>query len=413
MKVLHINTSDSSGGAAIAAFRLHSAMLSNGINSTYLCLNKTKNDDINVITIDRNSRYKSQLIDFTKSIFFNKFFISNTKIGLFSNMEIGLSINKIVDINSYDIIYIHWINNSFISLKGLKKIIKSGKKIFWFLHDMFPITGGCHHSFDCSAYQYGCGNCIYLKNRKKYDFSHKQLFLKKIIINNKKNFSFISPSKWLYECALKSPVTKGCAVYQIPNLLNPRIYNKLNMDHCREVLGLPKDKKLILFGADYALINPYKGFSYLQESLNILKNENLLPDCNINLVVFGSSYNREIEKQLPYPVIFMGYLHDSYTLNALYNASDVFCIPSLAEAFGQTALEAIFTHTPVVGFDIGGIPDIINSNVGYLAKYKDSHDFANGIAKCLTKNDFNFYGIEKFNQENVLNEHIKIWENNN
>ena len=71
MKVLHINTSDSSGGAAIAAFRLHSAMLSNGINSTYLCLNKTKNDDINVITIDRNSRYKSQLIDFTKSIFFN------------------------------------------------------------------------------------------------------------------------------------------------------------------------------------------------------------------------------------------------------------------------------------------------------------------------------------------------------
>lgn len=412
MKVLHINTSDTTGGAAIAAFRLHKAMLEDGIDSTFFCLNRTINDDERILTVSKKIKILSRSLDLAKQIAFRKNCLSSKK-GLFSNFFHGHKISKEINISQYDIIYIHWVNGNFLSFNALAEILKTGKQVYWFMHDMFPITGGCHHSFECKEYEQKCGSCPYLKNTNQKDFSFRQLNKKKKLLKKYRNLSFVAPSRWLYECAKYSGISKECGVrvFHVPNLLDSKNFKPMDKYFCRIALNIPQDKKVILFGADGALVNPYKGFDYLEKSMSILSKNPKIRNEDILLVIFGSSYNSEIEKRLPFQTKFMGYLHDSAALNLLYNASDVFCIPSLAEAFGQTALEAVFCKTPAVGFNVGGIPDVVNNDTGYLAEYKDSVDFAEGISKILLGEiDFNFENITQYEACKVAERHKMMWK---
>lgn len=413
MKILHINTSDTAGGAAIAAMRLHKAMLAAGIDSTFFCFNRTINDDERILTVDKITKLRSRTLDVAKRMVFNKRYVSSS-MGLFSNMKQGYKLGKFVNLNDYDVIYIHWVNGGFLSLNGLEEICKTGKKIFWFMHDMFPITGGCHHSYTCTLYRYNCGDggCHYMKNFKSpRSFAYKQLKLKHKILDKYTNLSFVAPSKWLYECSKASSLGQKHAVYHIPNLLDENVFRPLDKAFCRQVLNLPKDKKIVLFGADSALTNPYKGFEYLVKALQKLKEDSGIKDEEILLVIFGSSENSEIKMRLALPCHFFGYLHDTYSLNLLYNAADVFCMPSLAEAFGQTALESIFCGTPVVAFDVGGLPDFVSEKTGYLAKYEDADDFASGIEACLQCGRIdNESMIEMCKAERVVKKHCEMWK---
>ena len=409
MKILHINTSDTAGGAAIAAMRLHKAMLAAGIDSTFFCLNRTINDDERILTVDKKTKMKTRTVDLAQQMLFRKAVLSDAR-GLFSNMKLGYKLSKFVNLDDYDVIYIHWVNGGFLSLKGLEEICKTGKKIFWFMHDMFPITGGCHHSFDCKRYTQNCGECPYMKHSCKSDFSYKQLKLKHKTLEKYPNLSFISPSKWLYECTKSSSLAKGHNVYHIPNLLDPAVFRPLEKDFCREVLNLPKDKKIILFGADSALTNPYKGFEYLVKAMGKFKTDSHIKADELLLVIFGSSYNKTIDDLLPFETRFMGALHDGIAISLLYNSASVFCIPSVAENFANTILEAINCHTPVVGFNVGGIPDIVGTDTGYLAEYKNADDFAKGISYVLdNENTFTFKKLEEIKVEDLLKKHEKLF----
>lgn len=414
MKVLHINTSDTAGGAAIAAFRLHKAMLEAGIDSRFFCLNRIINDDERILTVSKKTKILSRTLDLAKQVAFRKNRLSSKK-GLFSNFFQGHKISKEINISQYDVIYIHWVNGSFLSFNALAEILKTEKQTYWFMHDMFPITGGCHYSFECKEYEKKCGSCSYLKNKNKKDFSFKQLNKKKKLLKKYKNLSFVAPSRWLYECAKASAISKECGirVFHVPNLLNSKTFKPMDKYFCRNALNIPQDKKVILFGADGALVNPYKGFDYLEKALAILNKNQKINNEDILLVIFGSSYNSRIEKCLPFKTKFTGYLHDSATLNLLYNASDVFCIPSLAENFANTILESVFCKTPVVGFNVGGIPDVVNNETGYLAEYKNSADFAEGISKILLGEiNPNFVNINQYEACKVVERHKMMWKNN-
>lgn len=378
MKVLHINTSSTKGGAAIAAYRLHLEMRKRGIDSTFFSFEELRTS--NYISVSLLSRYLIFPVIKIKNILFRKKFLDSKKKGLFSNLNYGLHLNLKKVISDYDVIYIHWINGGFLSLHSLESILASGKKIFWFMHDMFPITGGCHHSFECTGYQKLCGNCSYLKKQSKYDFSYRQINRKLKLLNKFNNVSFIAPSKWLYNVTSLSTIAKTHKVLCIPNVLDENIFKKLDKNSCRLLFNIPQDYKIILFGADSALTNPYKGFSYFIDALKNLSNA-----CNekIMVVIFGAEKVISIEKDIPYETLFLGSLRDNYTLAALYNSADVFCIPSLAENYANTILEALHCETPVVGFNIGGIPDLVSNKTGYLAEYKNSQDFSYGIKKVL------------------------------
>lgn len=413
MKILHINTGDTAGGAAIAAMRLHKAMLANGLNSTFFCLNRTINDDERILTVGRIAKQKGRAVSIIREAFFRKMTLSDVK-GLFSNMRLGYKIGAFVNLNDFDVIYIHWVNGGFLSLSGLEEICKTDKKVFWFMHDMFPITGGCHHSYACSLYRYNCGDggCYYMKNPKfVHSFAYRQLKAKHRVLDKYPNLSFVAPSKWLYECAKSSSLAKGHSVYYLPNLLDGTVFRPLDKDFCRTVLNLPKDKKIVLFGADNALTNPYKGFEYLVKALELLKKDAHIKPDEILLLIFGSSYNKSIADSLPFATEFMGMLHDGYTLALAYNSADVFCIPSVAENFANTVLESVHCHTPVVGFDVGGIPDVVCSDTGYLAEYKNAEDFAKGISYVLSNGDgFAFTDVIKMcNADNVVGRHEEMW----
>ncbi|MBR6201071.1 MAG: glycosyltransferase [Spirochaetales bacterium] len=408
MKILHINTTDTTGGAAIAAMRLHRAMLKNGIDSDFLCYERNIADDEHILSFSRDKFLYNKAAHFLSNKIFKRKL--SDKPGYFSSFHIGTDIMKITDLSAYDVIYLHWINGSFINLKGLETILRIGKPVYWFMHDMFPITAGCHYSFDCSKYQTNCQRCPYMKHPSSNDYAAQQFKKKKKLYSKYDNLNFIAPSVWLCECVKKSQLTKNHNVYHIQNLLDDNIFKPTDKSFARQILNIPMNKKIILFGAQGAVNNPYKGFDYILDALNILSQDNAINQNDIELMIFGSAYNDTIAKRLPYHSHFIGFLHDEISLNLLYNAADIFCIPSLAENFANTVLEAVHCHIPIVGFNVGGIPDVVNDKTGYLARYKDSQDLAYGIKSVLFGDkQFDFSYLDEVKPDKIVEEHKQLW----
>jgi glycosyltransferase involved in cell wall biosynthesis len=403
-----LSTKDISGGAAIAAFRLHNAMLKAGIESKYLVLYRTINDRDDILTV---SKYQKYIIN-TINIIRDKITLRtlNRTRGKFSSFKYGINISKYSEILSADIIYLHWVCSSFIDFRILTNILKLKKTVFWFMHDMFPITGGCHHSFECGKYYTYCNKCAYFQGIFPLkDLAAWQYKKKKYIYKRFDNIAFIAPSTWLFDCAKKSGLTKDNQVYHIPNLVDTSVFRPLNKTFARQVFSLEGIYKVIGFGADSALTNPYKGWKYMQEALRILAQNDSLKDMRIMILIFGSSYNKEIADDIPFICHFLGYLHDDYTLSMLYNVMDVFVVPSLADNFPNTILESLAANTPVVAFNVGGIPDTVNNNTGYLAEYQNSEDLARGLSLILLnhkKDVHNF--ISPFIIDAILKQHKNI-----
>ena len=134
----------------------------------------------------------------------------------------------------------------------------------------------------------------------------------------------------------------------------------------RQLLGLPQDCLLLLFGAIGGGNDLRKGFDLLLAAFTRLRLDPKL-QC-LQLVVFGQLAPKTLP-DLGFPIHFTGHLHDDLTLRAVYSAADVMVVPSRQEAFGQTASESHSCGTPVVAFNTGGLSDIVVDRVtGALAE---------------------------------------------
>jgi glycosyltransferase involved in cell wall biosynthesis len=279
------------------------------------------------------------------------------------------------------------------------------------MHDMFPVTGGCHYSIHCREYRHKCKNCFYYSG--KYGVlskSERQLRTKRNLYNQYGNLKFIAPSLWLYECAGKSGATRRGNIFHIPNMIDTMLYRPLDKSFAKIFFGIDGGKKTIGIGAHNLLSNPYKGWAHFSEALDILagKNRDMINEAQV--LVFGSFYDEKIAAAIPFKTYFIGSLADDYSLVLMYNCLDVFVMPSLAENFPQTVLESIAVNVPVAGFNVGGIPDLVNGNTGYLAEYKNSEDLAYGIELLLNNPKQNVRGfIEPFSKEQILKRHRELW----
>ena len=400
MKVVHIQKHLPTSGNA--AFRLHNAFLNAGIDSYMLSLSSD---------IHGNSRIKYlhdvyQLIAWVDGKIL-KYLTRKalTKFGLFSFPVLGVPISKRRIIKQADVIYLHWINGGFLNLSIIGELAKLNKPIIFFMHDMWTITGGCHHSFDCKKYTYGCHNCQVFNEKKKNDLSRKEFNKKLRLYSKYENLFFVAPSQWLYECAKNSLLTKNKPVFYIPNLLDTTVFKPFDKKIARHILNLSPDEIIIAFGA-VTVDSPYKGWSYLQKALQILKNQNF----NISVIIFGSGYNKEIDDSIPFKTKFLGYLRDDYSTVLVYNAADLFIAPSLAETFGYVILESLCCGTPVVSFNVGGIPDLIkHKDNGYLATYRDEEDLASGIKYCL-ENKLNARALSGFETDETIKKHFNLFK---
>ena len=364
MKIVIINTSDRTGGAAVAAGRLGKALEQAGIQVDKLVRKDT--------WLNRFRFYWERLIIFLCN------HLNRKNLFAVSIANTGTDLLGHPLVEEADIIHLHWINQGFLSLRDIERLVKLNKPIVWTMHDMWPCTGICHHARDCEKFQTECESCFFLKSKGK-DLS-TSVFDKKMSLYKDANITFVGCSRWLSGRAKKSYLLRGKAVRSIPNPIDTKVYHPMDQGMARELLGLPSGKRLLLFGA-LNVTDKRKGIDYLIEALRRMEKQ------DVELVVFGQVKD-DIRGLFPVPIHSMGYLSDESKIVALYNAVDMFITSSLEENLPNTIMESMACGTPCVGFEIGGIPEMIDHRVnGYVANYKDAGDLANGIQWVLEHED--------------------------
>lgn len=399
-RIVHLQFGSSPSGNY--TIRLHEAFLKLGFDSYVLSLNSNVDDDPRIVELG-NIAKKIRKINQKIQEYITKHKTKDS--GAFSLSLLGSDIRSHEFIQKADIIYVHWILGGFLSVTNLKQLAALGKPMVMIMHDMWSITGGCSYSFGCEKYLIHCGNCPILPKDKEKDISYRQYHEKMEFYTAYNNLFFVSPSHWLANLAKNSEITKNKPIFRIPNPIDTTLFKPFDKKIAKKILGLEEFDYVISFGAN-RVHSPYKGWKYLKEAIVKLKDK--MTDKRIGILIFGSVATDEITSSIPFPTKFMGYIRDDYTTNLIYNASDVFLAPSLADNLPTTIIESLCCGTPVVGFDIGGIPEMISHlNNGYVANYKDSDDFSDGIAYCLNNNLVGEL-LPEFHFDEIMNLHLEL-----
>ena len=372
MKTLILSTFDVEGGAARAAYRLHNGLQRIGIDSQMLVQTKY-GDDRTVIAPQTKMKRGFGLIRPTLDSFPLVLYPNRQDI-LFSPAVLPDNLATLVAKLNLDVVHLHWVAGGFLRPKTLKHF---NKPLIWTLHDMWPFAGGCHYDQECGRYRESCGQCPMLNSSKNWDLS-RWIWRRKQKAWKDLDFTVVTPSHWLGDCAKASSLFCDLRVEVIPNGLDLSRFKPFDKHIARELLFLPQDKKLILFGAIDSTSDKRKGFQFLQPALQALANNEW--ENEIELIVFGSSKPPN-PPELGMKTHYLGHLPGDLSLGLLYAAADVMVVPSIQEAFGQTASEAMACGTPVVAFGATGLLDIVDhKRTGYLAQPFDAEDLAKGIA---------------------------------
>ena len=382
MKVLSVCTSDVSGGAARAAYRIHQGVRSSGVDSRMFVKFKGSNDDtVYALSefVPNNPIYNA--LDWCAAKVKNK--IQHYQWNQYPDRDAyyksdlrGTRIHGALQALDYDILHLHWINNRFIDIHELAKI---NKPIIWTLHDSWPFCGICHLPMNCKQYESHCGCCPRLGSTKEQDLAYK-IFEQKQEIYKKLDLHIVTPSKWLAECAKRSILFGTYSISIIPNCVDTELYKPMDKLEAVTQYGLNPNKKYLLYGAMQATTDKNKGFDLLIDALKQLQN------LDAELIVYGT--DEDLSKyNIPMPVHSLGYIHGDKQMALLYNVADVMIVPSRSENLSNTIMESMSCGVPVVAFAIGGNGDMIDHKQnGYLAEERDCKDLARGIRYCIEDN---------------------------
>jgi len=408
MKILIVNETDIQGGAARAAYRLHKSLIVEGVDSQMLVQSKTTDD---YTVIGQESMFK-KAIGKLRPILDNlplRIYKDRTKVW-FSPSWLPFSgiVQKINEIDP-DIVHLHWVNGGMMRIEEISKI---NAPIVWSLHDMWPFTGGCHYDNHCGRFKKSCGYCPVLGSEKKRDLSARILSKKNKEYSKIKSLTVVGLSRWIAQCAKSSILFTNRKVVNLPNPINTDVFKPFEQSRALELLGLPKGKKIILFGAMGGTSDQRKGFAKLSRALKNLESE------KIELVIFGSCEPKKSQgfKQKAH---YLGHIHDDVTLCLLYNSADVMIVPSIQENLSNAIMESLACGTPVVGFDIGGNCDMIDHKEnGYLAKSYDVMDLSKGINYILDNPDNKVFAnnarekvMSNFDSKIVSKKFIELYNN--
>ena len=404
MKILHLVTT-SSGGAYQAAKRLDSLLNSNGYNSKILVFKNTTNDT-NVHEINNGGFIQKNLIriKIKLSYILGKMLFFSTQYD-FSNDLYGVNLTKNPLIKEADIIHVHWISN-FITIKELYKLHKMGKKIYWTLHDMWAFTGGCFYDKHCTGYTKDCVNCVAVKKTIAQKAVEAAFRYRKKYLNAAK-VTFIGCSKWITNCAKQSGFIENDQVVNIPNTIDTQLFCPLDRIKIRNKLGFDSEKKYILVGAA-SPTDERKGYQYIEQLVKKLDPKKYV------LVLFGK-LNKELKGYMN--IIDLGVIKEQSELVEIYNSADVFLAPSIQENLANTVMESLSCGTPVVAFNIGGMPDmIVHKENGYLASSLNLEELEKGIEYCCFENVESLregarkYMIDNFKGNIIIEDYKKIYK---
>ena len=366
MNVLHINYSDISGGASIAAYRLHQGLLAKGIDSRLL-VEKGKTDSDRVAIIPRKRNTENWLSQMSWRLGLNSLNIIST-----------FQIPKHPFYKDADLLNFHNLHGKYFNYLALPLLTKDKPAIFT-LHDMWSFTGHCAYSYDCNRWKIGCGQCPHLDTIPSVarDNTHLEWKLKNWIYGHS-NLSIVTPSNWLTQ-QVKQSMLNCFPIHHIPYGIDTEAYQPLDPQECRKLLGIPSRKKVLLFVSQH-LSDARKGGKLLLSSLDSLP-ESLKQETVLLTLGDGSE---EFAKAVGIPNLQLGYASGDRLKSIAYSAADLFLFPTRADNLPLVLQESMACGTPMVSFKIGGVPDLVRPGItGYLAEPENPKDFCNGIVQLL------------------------------
>lgn len=292
MKVLIVNTSESTGGAAVAAHRLMDALCANGVEAAMLVRNRSTSDPR--VYSPNNRWWLKWCFLWERLVIF--FHLRFSRKGLFAVdiANAGTDITSRPEFKAADVIHLHWVNQGWLSLKGLQRILQSGKHVVWTMHDLWPVSSICHYAEDCVGFHDECGHCPLLPQPARNDLSH-QVWQRKAKVYRQGHITFVTCSRWLGEQAQMARLSQGHKVVSIPNAIDTAVFRPQNRREARQKLGLPTNPelKIVLFVAQQ-ITNVRKGGPYLIEAFQKLLAAHPHYHSNTALLILGGGGSRTI-----------------------------------------------------------------------------------------------------------------------
>ena len=365
MKTLQINVLDSGGGAN-AVNRLHQGLLNQGIDSRLLVgISKIQSDRIKT-TPSRNR--------------LDKLICSMTwRLGLnYVDTISSLKISEHPFFQDTEILNFHNLHGGYFNYLAIPKLTEY-KPAVWTLHDMWSLTGHCVYSYDCDRWKIGCGKCPYPDTYPGIQMDNTYLEWRlKNWVYSRSNLVIVTLTKWLTEEAKQSMLNRF-PIHHIPNGIDSEAYQPLDPELCKQILGIPKDKKVLMFAAQNIQDNRKGGdllLKILSDLPESLKSETLL-------LILGNG-GEAISQMVGISAINLGYITGDRMKSIAYSSADLFLCPTRADNLPMVLQESMACGTAMVSFDVGGVPDLVRPNItGYLAKAEDPNDFRNGIIQLL------------------------------
>jgi glycosyltransferase involved in cell wall biosynthesis len=371
MKVVTVSATQSTGGAARAAYRLHRALRGVGADATMLVRESDLDDDSVLRPATAVSRFLARArpyIDLAIWKWHRRRAVATFTSGLVPD-DVARRINDL----SPTVVNLHWLGPGFLPVDSLAKI---EAPIVWTMHDLWALTGGCHYPGVCRRFEERCGACPVLDSRRDFDLS-RVIWRRKHRAWANLGITLVSPSRWLADRARSSSLFGEGRIEVIPNGLDTEVFRPIPKETARGLLNLPQGGKLILFSANGGAQNPIKGFDLLAEALRFLGASGRARD--VELIVAGTRSVPEAA-HIGIPVRCLGQFSDELTMALVNSAADVFVAPSRQENLANTVMEALACGTPAVAFDIGGMPDLIEPRVnGMLAPPYDTRALADAV----------------------------------
>ncbi|MCM1483515.1 MAG: glycosyltransferase [Muribaculaceae bacterium] len=381
LKVTLICHSDMLGGASVVTTRLMHALREEGVDARMLVYTKLTDDPYISVISSRGTRGLKFMAERARIALSNGF--SRRDLFKVSIANTGTRVDRHPWVREADVIVLSWINQGLMSLKGIGRLGALGKPVVWTMHDMWCLTGICHHAYECTGFKEQCGRCPLLHSKRKNDLSHTVWKIKHRLYD-RMPITFVAVSRWMAERARHSSLLKDRDIRVIPNAFPIGSFYTTPRGSVSTMRFNP-DQNIILMGAA-RLDDPIKGLDYAIDALNYMFENHPETARHSLAVFFGHLRDRSALQRLRFPHLYLGTVSDPKLLRNIYASAKVVLSTSLYETLPGTLIEGQAAGCLPVTFGRGGQADIVTHlKDGYIAEYRDAESVARGIIWALSQ----------------------------
>lgn len=380
MKIVH-HATRLSGGAGIAARRIHEGLLRQGLASSFRVRDAVPRGVIGAERVQATSSLVGRLSrrweKWCIALDFERYRHSlSPRLEWFSDTRVAGPDLLLQGQADADVHHLHW-TSEHLDLGKFASGLSPGTPLVWTMHDMNPMTGGCHYTLDCERFLGSCGACPLLGSTQSDDLSARVHDRKRRALASLERGTtcFVAASRWMAREAGRSSLLADARIEVIPYGLDTQNFAPRNRDLARDVFGIPSDRPVLLFAADN-LSNHRKGLDLLLQALDDGVRKRVL------LLAIGEPGSACVDAS--YDIVYLGRIENERLLSFAYSAADLFVSPARAENFGQVILEAMACAIPVLAYAVGGMPDMVEGGVtGLLIKPEEVGELRAAIIWAL------------------------------